>query len=710
MLLALALRRGLRRPFARVAVGLRRSALPGGVLLLVIGYLQAGKTLPTRPKGLGPTDGWWAWYDQGKTLEAVIGWRMHAPSIANQWYQPLYPASGALGLALTPGRPFLLPDLAGLVASFLLFVPLAGLLGIGRLAAIAVFLLINLGEARILDNWIIPWNTSLTTPLLLLGLLSAAKVATGGAGRLAWAAGFGVAMGLIPALRPTDLLALVPGALVAALALAVPRRRAGGGAAAVAKIAFAAAGGFVPAFAVFLLLYVPIFGLHPSPYMVMSSQTGFDWHLLPLHWVTLVVGPRPLFPNVAGMIEVFWWLAPCFAGLVAVLLTGLRSGRMGSRRVHLIIVGGIVPYWCLYLSYRDLHPPGLWTYNNFHYFMWTFPLLGLYGVLLLKICGVGLRAAWRGGALAGCRAAWPVAAGALLTVLGLAWRPELGPSGRPRPTLDVVANEVLLPGGLSSIHDALVVSALDPGGQIYFGTHSLRQGGQSIGHFNGFRAFPIPGGTMVLPLRVLPAADGILRFAGGVRLDSTFPPEMLRQDMVLGLPCWAPRIVRPASCLLESPLPGPPFPVGRQIDFDSRMEVPYLIPGGWTDQQDGRWTLGYHSSVQFRVPVPPPRGSGVVVEVEGAGFMPRGSDHLAIDTAANGTRLGQWRVSTTDGVALRANVPASLIPADGQVRFTISVLNARRPFDTIAGDTDRRLLGFRVRAVRLLPWSEHQPG
>ena len=258
---------------------------------------------------------------------------------------------------------------------------------------------------------------------------------------------------------------------------------------------------------------------------------------------------------------------------------------------------------------------------------------------------------------------------------------------------------VLIPQGLSSMRDALLVSATDPAGSLYFGPHVLHEGDVTIGQFFGFRAFPIPGGAMVLPLRCLPRAPGVLQFVGGVQLDPTEPPTLWRQDMVFGLPCWAPRIVRPARCLVETMLPGPMFPPGRQIDFDSRMEVPFLIPGGWTDQADGRWTLGYHSSLQFRVPSLPPVGAGVVIEVEGAGFIPRGSGYLVVDVAANGSRIAQWRISTTEEVALRASIPKSLIPSDRSVRLTLSALNARRPIDSIAGATDRRLLGFRVRAV-----------
>ena len=709
LLLALALRRAFRQPLATAAALANRLAVPIGAILAAVAYRRADRRLPVRPKSLLPSDGWWSWYDQGKTLEALLAWRHHVESVANQWYQPLYPAIGALSLSLTRNRPFLLADLIGLVASLALFVPIAGLLGVGRLMAVAVFLAINLGEPTILDNWVIPWNTSLTTPLLLLGLLSAARIAAGARRPWLWAAGFGFAVGLIPALRPTDAVVLLP-----AGGLAMASLLAGWGADVrprlpeAARVAAGAICGFVPAFGLLLALYVPIFGLRPSPYMELSSLTGFDLNLLPLHWVMLVVGPRPLFAGLSGLVEVYWWLVPCLAGMIAVLLRCLFGGPPSGRNlINLMVAATIVPYWCLYLCYRDLHPTGLWVFHNFHYFVWTLPLLGVYGVLLLRLCAAGVHEAWRSGPAAGAATSWPVAAGVVVTVLALCWRPQLDPwpIPPPAPTLDVADSRVTIPGGLSNMRDALLVAATDPAGSLYFGPHRLREGDLTTGQFFGFRAFPIPGGAMVLPLRSLPKADGVLQFVGSVHLDPTFRPRLWRQDMVFGLPCWVPRIVRPKSCLVDTVLPGPLFPQGRQIDFDSRMEVPFLIPGGWADQSDGRWTLGYHSSMQFRVPVPP-AGQGIVIEVEGAGFLPRGSGTLVVDVTANRVHVAQWRISTTEGVALRADIPASLIPADGEVRLTLSALNARRPIDAVAGATDRRLLGFRVRAVRLLPWSE----
>lgn len=134
-----------------------------------------------------------------------------------------------------------------------------------------------------------------------------------------------------------------------------------------------------------------------------------------------------------------------------------------------------------------------------------------------------------------------------------------------------------------------------------------------------------------------------------------------------------------------------------------------LPDSGWLDRSC-RWPLDAWVYVEpaVRVPNRPAIGGGVVVEVEGAGFVPRGADYLAIDVSANGHKLTRWMVSTTREVALRVSVPASIIPPDGELMLTLSALNARRPIDTLAHSGDRRLLGFRVRAIRLRPWSEHQ--
>ena len=96
LLLALALQRVLHRPAMVVAVLMDRLAVPVGLVLVAIAYWRDHATLPVRPGSLRPTDGWWAWYDQGKLLEALLAWRHHVESAANQWYQPVAHAQPAV--------------------------------------------------------------------------------------------------------------------------------------------------------------------------------------------------------------------------------------------------------------------------------------------------------------------------------------------------------------------------------------------------------------------------------------------------------------------------------------------------------------------------------------------------------------------------------------------------------------------------------------
>lgn len=273
------------------------------------------------------------------------------------------------------------------------------------------------------------------------------------------------------------------------------------------------------------------------------------------------------------------------------------------------------------------------------------------------------------------------------------------------PVVDPQARQVLLPGGLPDVRDAALVSEVGPVQDLYFGPHRLQAGGRTFSNFHDFRAFAVGGGAMLTPLRPLPAAPSLVTFEGALRLDPTVPVRLMRQATVFGLPCWVPRRLRPAACTDDAPLPGPLLAAGQQLDFDGRMEGAFLIPGGWSDHADGRWTLGYNSDLQLRV-APELRGHprGVVVEVEAAAFVPRGSGILHVDVGANGSRpLTQWRVSATSPVALRVRVPAASLPADGQLRLRFSTLDPRRPRDYSSGTRDGRLLGLRLLALRVLP-------
>ena len=116
-----------------------------------------------------------------------------------------------------------------------------------------------------------------------------------------------------------------------------------------------------------------------------------------------------------------------------------------SRRLHCLVIGVALLNGATLLVYRDLHPTGLWLYNNYHYFKWLLPVFGLYTVLLLRmLCQPGRLAA---------------AAATLAVVAGLfMWRVQ-AVEPMPMPRLLSGKQDVLLPTGLSRLDDALFVAA-----------------------------------------------------------------------------------------------------------------------------------------------------------------------------------------------------------------------------------------------------------
>ena len=96
--------------------------------------------------------------------------------------------------------------------------------------------------------------------------------------------------------------------------------------------------------------------------------------------------PRPLLPEGPGIVERMPFVA---TGLLGLLVLPVRSclGRDRAWLPQALVAAALASSIGLYLSYRDLHPPGLWQFYNIHYFKWCFGPLALFTVLLA-------RAAW----------------------------------------------------------------------------------------------------------------------------------------------------------------------------------------------------------------------------------------------------------------------------------------------------------------------------
>jgi hypothetical protein len=114
------------------------------------------------------------------------------------------------------------------------------------------------------------------------------------------------------------------------------------------------AGAAIP-LAIYAAIHLSIFGLARGHYLTNTSRMGFNLHLLPWRWVSLVVDPRPLFPEGVGLARVFPWIIPGIAGM-ALFLLPLRGGRTAP---HALVIGTTAAYWLLYLTFVDLEQYGL---------------------------------------------------------------------------------------------------------------------------------------------------------------------------------------------------------------------------------------------------------------------------------------------------------------------------------------------------------------
>ncbi len=174
----------------------------------------------------------------------------------------------------------------------------------------------------------------------------------------------------------------------------------------------AVAGAAVPLLG-FGAAYLAVDGLRADGYLLSSAGYGFEWRLLPLRWVILMIDPKPLFIDGQGLAQVFPWIVPGLVGMVALLLARRVSV---PRFVHWAVVAAVMADVVQFLCYRDLHPDYLWQNGVYHYFKWTLPFFGLYA--WRSCCGrCWLRPAAgpRAIAVAGC------ACSALVPVAGGRW-------------------------------------------------------------------------------------------------------------------------------------------------------------------------------------------------------------------------------------------------------------------------------------------------
>lgn len=454
--------------------------------------------------------GWWGWTDQGLYLRAAQAWSAGVLDRAEHWYFPGYAMLAAPFVRLLPIDPFTPVDVLCLIVSTLAFCALAERLlhrpGARTIGAAVWIVTVSLNGLA-LRSWVEPWTTTPVAALSLISLWLMLRLIDGAGARTGF--GLGLAAGAVLLFRPTDALVLCIAAGVAGGVVVLMRRDW--------RLAAAGIAGVALPIGVFGATYLALYGLTRSDYLTWSALVGFEWRLLPLRWVTLVIDPAPLIPDETGLSRAFWWVIPGVMGGAACL--AVTRGRARAR--HAAVLGTVALHVGVYLAYRDLHPQGLIRFGNYHYFKWVLPVLGLYTVALVLV------PVWFGR----CRVGWGVA---VVAAFAFFWRAEFVPGTSPAAFAG--PQTIMAPAGLGGITGAMRVAAAGGFTALYQTEFDLIAGGTAWANGRSFKTQPVPGGLLLVPLRPLPAGPATVTFPAVILLDTAVPPVIGRQEIRFALP------------------------------------------------------------------------------------------------------------------------------------------------------------------------------
>jgi hypothetical protein len=483
----------------------------------------------------------------------------------------------------------------------------------------------------------------------------------------------------LPAFRTADMLPLIV-AMVPAMGIALLRARPGWPAAGRALLA-ASAGAAIP-LSLLLAVHLSIYGFTLGSYLSVASALGFEWRLIPLRWVIIVLDPRPLLADGQGLIQAFPWLMPGLAGAAALVA---QPGPRSRPLVDALLVSAVVLHILLYCAFRDLHPFNLFRFSNYHYFKWVFPVLGLYS----------LRLAWA--LLAGPRRSAHAAIAAATVLALVPWRVELrASSDQGKAAVADTETTLRFTADLSDVRNSWLVPSSDPsGGNVW--KDKLSIGGTEWGRPD-FRFYPQPGGLMIAPLRPLGAGAAVLTVTPPVLLRPGVPAVPARQQIVFGLPCWF-KPARPA-CQAAELIPPVDFPLGHPLAFDG-TDAPYLA-AGWSFVQAGaRWTDGKLSGIRMRLDGPLRDQPLVLTLKASALYFPSGAGPLQVGVQVNGRQVAEWSYRDSSEVAFTALIPRDLLGGSNQLAIGLRIDHPRIPRHFQPDSKDSRQLGLYVRSLQI---------
>ncbi len=336
----------------------------------------------------GGNAGWLQWWDQ--SLYHRAAGELAQGELKPNPYWIGYPALGAIFYHLLPRHPFLIPDLAMVLAIVAVFYAAARLY-LTRIEAVLMVYIFIWFDSYIRDEClVIPWNTLPAYTAFFVSIyLLALRPRAPRLSHFVLCAGLA---GVAALSRPTETVALGLVFLPALVRLRYWKERVVA-AGCLAGIMLVAAG-------LILLINEHLYQALTSPYIAGESgkMNGANLGVKAYQFFAdslfltgdgaLPGGPRP--PSLLSRYPEFLFVLPG-------LLFLLRERGWGAAGLVLAI-GFTLGFYLLYVPFDN--PPYAWSYGQWHYVAWIFPWLGLAAYLTFRQSFRHLPRAWFLAALA----------------------------------------------------------------------------------------------------------------------------------------------------------------------------------------------------------------------------------------------------------------------------------------------------------------------
>ena len=628
--------------------------------------------------------GWWGWWDQGLYLKQANA-ILHGDLTADKHIvPPLYPAVGAIFLNWSSGHPYFLPDLLCWLLFVFAFIRFADRY-VPRWSGLVLLCGAIIVNHELLENYVIPWATTLSTALLATGILGLVWLQDAQEGKRKRISGWqlfivAISLGLLAPTRPIE--AVVGAVLGLAFLIGYwrARRKAAANLPAPGRFLPLAVIGFAIGPAIYFVFNKVVFGNPLGGYIKFAGKNGYFPADLPEKFISLWLDGKTLYgENNAGLTEHYPWLFLSLAGFVWALLRGDALLRVAALAVGLL--------FALYMPYSDLLPVNLWRYLVIHYVKWTFPFLALFAWLLVKQALEG----WRR------REGWVFPVALLVAIPALLLSLHLAINVKPLRGISEPGQAMRfeLPDGAVDFID---FKGLNGGYNVTdLGEHRILLDGRELKWVHDYRLLPI--GSEVRLLFIRPVAGRNIEFLPDPRL-VRHDRQMAAQAGVYRFALGVPKPFRKNDI--------PPivstYRLSDIVDFSGKGDGWLYAAEGWSGPEDwGRWSLGEEARIVMHISGY--IGQELTLNLTYVALANQKKPCQKVAITGNGYAIATQELCLADdGCAptpRRYRLPVGSVSADGLLEIRIKTPDATSP-EHLGINGDSRILGVGLKTLQIV--------